>query len=1081
MVRIALMTFFAWICILNIFFISPEQARAHGIHDDPGVSLAPEGETINEPSDITNDAILFVIEDEGLFPTILDKVKESGVARLTFYPSYIVGLDISASEQLEIEALGTVQSFRSMISVDDLVVKNESSSLMVSVWNIQFELPSGYDGDRFGNVIIEDFNIHPSLERRIDLTPSTEPVYSLATLPLLSSKPGAPQQLVLDFNGHLNSSSSTLSQVFTFDGDQTTYSQTELAAITEIWQRVSEMFSPFNINVTTVDPGYLALEEVAKVAIGNISGVNSGGFAYIGSFSGGFPFTSIIEPTAYVIPQNLGNNIKIISVAAAHEAGHGFTLEHQSVYSGNTRVNEYNPGTSALAPIMGIAYYSDRGTWWYGQSSISSSSIQDDLLKLSSGNNSFGFRADDHGGATSSASIMNFSSGNGTSTGIISTSTDVDLFSFTVENSGLLTVKVTPTSTAGMLDATLQIMNVHGAVVQTASSTSLSETIATSTLPLGTYYAAVRPTSAYGNLGQYTLTVALPTVDSIPPLAVFTVSTSSGAVPLSVTVNASSSTDAVGIASYAWDFGNGATTTGVTASHTYNATGTYVIRLSVTDFAGNIGSTTQSVTAYTVHTITASAGAGGSISPSGSVHVRNGSSTQFTITPSAQQYVSHLLIDGATSSATTTYTFTNVVAPRTIQAFFAPFAYGVTAAAGSGGSASISPTTTTHAHGSAVTFTATPNSGYRFTGWSGATTTMANPLTMIITGTTSVTASFSINAAPVITLNPSFTVTLPSNLQLSASVTDEDIPVLVMEWSKVSGPGTVNFDSTTSTSTRATFSEAGTYVLAFSASDLAANSTATTSVVVSPAPVHESSNQSNSSRGGGGRGGGGGGGGGGRTPTPTNSPPAEAGGQRIIIMTPNGPITLPPGVIPVPGTQVLSAPGQIGQQQGSISAIIRDLSIGATGQDVVQLQDFLRSQGVFTDASTGFYGLLTKGAVERFQAAQGITPTGVVGPLTRARIQMIGQSVVQPPSVNYISPSVQLVMPKFSTPLSLGDRGEDVRQLQILLNARGFFNESATGYYGPITAAAVSAFQKFYGLEPVGNVGPKTLLQLNSL
>ncbi|WP_166784444.1 PKD domain-containing protein [Cryobacterium sp. TMT1-2-1] len=77
------------------------------------------------------------------------------------------------------------------------------------------------------------------------------------------------------------------------------------------------------------------------------------------------------------------------------------------------------------------------------------------------------------------------------------------------------------------------------------------------------------------------------------PVAAFT----SSANALTATVNGSGSTDADGtIASYAWTFGDGATATGVTASHTYAAAGTYQVTLTVTDNAGATGTVGHALT-----------------------------------------------------------------------------------------------------------------------------------------------------------------------------------------------------------------------------------------------------------------------------------------------------------------------------------------------------------------------------------------------------------------------------------------------------------------------------------------------------
>jgi chitodextrinase len=50
------------------------------------------------------------------------------------------------------------------------------------------------------------------------------------------------------------------------------------------------------------------------------------------------------------------------------------------------------------------------------------------------------------------------------------------------------------------------------------------------------------------------------------------------------------------VISYAWDFGDGATATGETATHSYDSPGTYVVRLTVTDAIGRSTTATRSVT-----------------------------------------------------------------------------------------------------------------------------------------------------------------------------------------------------------------------------------------------------------------------------------------------------------------------------------------------------------------------------------------------------------------------------------------------------------------------------------------------------
>ncbi len=69
-------------------------------------------------------------------------------------------------------------------------------------------------------------------------------------------------------------------------------------------------------------------------------------------------------------------------------------------------------------------------------------------------------------------------------------------------------------------------------------------------------------------------------------------------------------------------------------------------------------------------TIVASAGAGGTISPSGNVNVVNGADQTFTITPDACYSIADVLVDGGSVGAVSSYTFFNVTTGHTISASF---------------------------------------------------------------------------------------------------------------------------------------------------------------------------------------------------------------------------------------------------------------------------------------------------------------------------------------------------------------------------------------------------------------------------
>jgi hypothetical protein len=67
----------------------------------------------------------------------------------------------------------------------------------------------------------------------------------------------------------------------------------------------------------------------------------------------------------------------------------------------------------------------------------------------------------------------------------------------------------------------------------------------------------------------------------------------------------------------------------------------------------------------------------------------------------------------------------------------------------------------------------------------------------------------------------------------------------------------------------------------------------------------------------------------------------------------------------------------------------------------------------------------------------------------------------------------------FTKTLQVGSTGTEVTELQKRLTAEGVYSGPITGYFGPLTKKAVIAYQKKYGLEQVGIVGPKTRAMLN--
>lgn len=122
-------------------------------------------------------------------------------------------------------------------------------------------------------------------------------------------------------------------------------------------------------------------------------------------------------------------------------------------------------------------------------------------------------------------------------------------------------------------------------VLATTYSTSL-------TVPLGgenRFF--VRAVDTAGNLSQST-SVLTSTTTNTAPVASFTLATNG----LTASFNAAGSTDDGSIATYAWNFGDTTTGTGVSTSHTYTAAGTYTAALTVTDNQGATGTTSKTFT-----------------------------------------------------------------------------------------------------------------------------------------------------------------------------------------------------------------------------------------------------------------------------------------------------------------------------------------------------------------------------------------------------------------------------------------------------------------------------------------------------
>ena len=110
-------------------------------------------------------------------------------------------------------------------------------------------------------------------------------------------------------------------------------------------------------------------------------------------------------------------------------------------------------------------------------------------------------------------------------------------------------------------------------------------------------------------------------------------------------------------------------------------------------------------------TITATAGANGTITPAGAVGVASGTNQTFSIAANSCYQIADVIVDGISQGVISSYTFTNVTATHSISATFSQLSYTITASAGANGS--ITPNSATSANcGTNVVYTITPNAGF---------------------------------------------------------------------------------------------------------------------------------------------------------------------------------------------------------------------------------------------------------------------------------------------------------------------------------------------------------------------------------
>ena len=497
---------------------------------------------------------------------------------------------------------------------------------------------------------------------------------------LLHSNPGATKRIFLDFDGHtttgtawnFNNGATIVSPAYDIDNNTSSFSATELANIREIWERAAEDFLPFDVDVTTEDPGVEALRNTGgsdtqwgiRAAIGGfssvlpISGSGAVGVAHLGSFSASFDDPCFIFPKEYTSSSSNAYANKGIAETISHEVGHTLNLVHDgdsfSAYYGGQ-----GSGTTGWAPIMGNSDNNNLTQWsnggyfdarnWIGNTP--SPNTQDDLTIITT-TNGFGYRTDDFGSTIATASNLNFSNSTTISTtGIIEKNTDLDFFRFNLGVGGAVTININPAVNGPNLDIEAKLYNASGTLLLTSNPTNAINASFSTTLTAGTYYISIdgvgmgNPLTTgytdYASLGFYSIAGTVPSASTPPVITGPTGGPGAATSTVTMNENISAVTTFSADKTVAWSVNGGLdqsrfsinTFTGalsfISAPDFENPTDSngdniYIVIVRATDTNGNISSQTLTVTIANVvelpPVITGPSGAVGALTSTKSIN-----------------------------------------------------------------------------------------------------------------------------------------------------------------------------------------------------------------------------------------------------------------------------------------------------------------------------------------------------------------------------------------------------------------------------------------------------------------------------
>ena len=176
--------------------------------------------------------------------------------------------------------------------------------------------------------------------------------------------------------------------------------------------------------------------------------------------------------------------------------------------------------------------------------------------------------------------------------------------------------------------------------------------------------------------------------------------------------------------------------------------------------------------------------------------------------------------------------------------------------------------------------------------------------------------------------------------------------------------------------------------------------------------------------------------------------------------------------------------------------ITKTLKFGMTDPQIMNLQKILVNLGLLTVTTpTNYFGSATRKAVQDFQCAQKIACSGsetsngfgLVGKMTMTALNKASESsenlVTTPTQTNSTQQNIQSTAISTSTTtfpiyltktLSLGQTNDEIKTLQQKLIFEKVYSGPVTGYFGQLTMTGVKEYQKKYGIQQTGSVGPLT-------